>query len=130
MRCREAELLAVWGGQRIRNGVECGGSSKGHSGNDFGGSQEVHGIRVAVVAATEVPVIRRKDGIQSALLHAILPLPLPNTRPTGVGKDDSTSIGKGFQGAISLKGSANLLTSRGDVEVGDRLQPGICSGLQ
>lgn len=122
MRRGELEVLAVRGLDAISHRVECGRTSKGHGSDNLGRGEEVHSIRVAVVAATEVSVVRSQDSVAGALGHAVLSLPLTNTGTTGVGEDDTTSLLEGLKSTITLECGSNLLAAGSDVEVGSRLE--------
>lgn len=57
------ELVAGCIGQWVGQGVEGQLSRQGHSCDELGGSQKVHGGRVAIVAVLEVSVERGQDGV-------------------------------------------------------------------
>ena len=126
----ELELLARGGRQRVGDRVESGGAGEGHGGHDLGRGQEVHGVRVAVVTAAEVAVVRRQNGIGGSLLHVILALPLADAGTAGVGKDNAASLVESLEGTVTLKSGTNLLTAGGDVEIGSRLETSLLGGLE
>ena len=125
----ELEFLAVGGGQAVGDGVEGGGTSISHSGDDLGRGEEVHGLEVTVVATTEVPVVGSENSVGSALGDIILALPLANAGTAGVGEDNTASLLKGLEGVVSLKSGANTLGTGGNIEVGSGLDSSLLGGL-
>ena len=126
---RELEFLAIGGGQAVGDGVEGGGTSVGHGGDDLGRGEEVHGLEVAVVATAEVSVVGSENRVGSALGDVILTLPLANAGTAGVREDDTTSLLEGLKGVVSFKGGTNALGTGGDVEVGSGLDTSLLGGL-
>ncbi|KAI6748867.1 hypothetical protein HG531_007814 [Fusarium graminearum] len=126
----ELEVLAVRGLDAVGHRVEGGRSSESHGSNNLGGREEVHGIRVTIVTTTEVSIVRGQDSVAGALLNTILSLPLTNTGTTCVGKNDTAGLLESLKGAVSLESSANLFTSRGDVEVSSGLEASLLGILE
>ncbi|PMB71436.1 hypothetical protein BM221_001525 [Beauveria bassiana] len=122
-RRRELKVAAVGRLEGVGDGVEGGGAGKGHGGDNLGGGEKVHGFRVPVVAAAKVAVVRRQDGVGRALAHAVLSLPLADTRPARIRQQHAARALKGLERAVALERRANLLAAGGDVKVGNGLEP-------
>ena len=112
----ELEGLAVSTDERVGDGVEAEVSSKGHRGDNIGGSDERVGGRIGVVTAGEITIIGSDDGVGFALLH-VTTIPLADARTARIGKDDAADALEGTNHAITLDGGANLLRTGGDREL-------------
>lgn len=113
----ELEVLSVSSLERVGEGVEGERSSEDHGGDEIGGSDESVGVDVGVVPSGEVSVVGSDDGVSGSLGN-ILTVPLSDTRSTGVGKNDTSSLLEDGHLSISSDGSTNLLRSGGDGETG------------
>ena len=83
---------------------------------------------VSVVTASKVPVVRSDDGVSLALPD-VLPIPLTDTRTTGVGKYETTRSLESTNLTITLNGSANLFRTRRDSELALDLETVLSSLL-
>jgi hypothetical protein len=141
---REFEGFAIRTGEGVSQGVEAQVSSKGHSSDNIGGSNESVGSRVSVVTAGEVTVVGGDDWERSVIgytteiaertrvglsLLDVLPIPLTDTRTTSVGKDDTTDVFKGTDLTVPLNRSTDLFRTGSDSELALDVQAMIGSLL-
>eukprot|EP00053_Salpingoeca_punica_P020385 m.211399 g.211399 ORF g.211399 m.211399 type:complete len:843 (+) comp18318_c0_seq1:197-2725(+) len=116
-RVGKLELLAVGAGQRVLLGVEVQAASSDKGGDELRGGDKGVRLRVAVVAAGEVAVVRGDDAVLDTLLH-VLAIPLADAGAAGVGEHNTAKLVKGRGQAVALNGGADLLGAGRDGELG------------
>jgi len=111
------ELLSILALKGVGQRVEVQGTGNGEGSNQIGGGDKSVGSGVGVVAASEVAVVRRDDGIGLTFLD-VLTVPLSNTGSASVGQDDTTELLEGGELTITLDSSTYLFGAGGDGEDG------------
>mmetsp|Transcript_8070 Transcript_8070/g.13163 ORF Transcript_8070/g.13163 Transcript_8070/m.13163 type:complete len:599 (+) Transcript_8070:685-2481(+) len=119
----EAELAPAGQRDRVGGRVEGDVARKGAGRDQLGGGDERVGVRVAVLPLGEVAVVGGEDGVALAL--PLVPVPLADAGPAGVGQHGAARLLELGREPVALDRGAHLLGARGDQEGDLALEPGL-----
>merc|ERR1719394_1530979 len=109
------ELRPIWTLDAVLGRVELQAARQRQGHRHLRARHETVGGGVGVVSSCKVTVVAGDNGVLFPLLD-ILSVPLSNTGTTGVGQNNSSKFPHCIRQSISLNGSSDLFTPRGDVE--------------